>query len=251
MSDTLTLSRPVSRASPIANRASKKPPQTIETSGQRCSDLLARSCPNGSLVRMCRALMESSTWHSTECSLIWKALATRQLRLKFQLAPSTRRTSEKDCSLWPTAQARDGDQRGMQPKRYLNPDRSSDLPDAVAFAVWPTARASDHKSGKSSVTHNSRPLTEVATWATVRCQDSHGSGYQIDPRSGRQVLTLTGQTRNGSPAPTEKQGALNPEFVCWLMGFPAEWTASGRTVTPSSRKSRSASPKQSSQQKGK
>jgi DNA-cytosine methyltransferase len=104
-------------------------------------------------------------------------------------------------------------------------------------AMWPTARASDHKSGKSNVTHNSRPLTEVATWATVRCQDAQGSGYQIDQRTGKRILTLNGQARNGLTAPTGKGGALNPEFVCWLMMFPSEWTKSGRTVTPSARRS--------------
>ena len=33
---------------------------------------------------------------------------------------------------WPTPQARDGDQRGSQATRYHNPDRSNDLPDAIA-----------------------------------------------------------------------------------------------------------------------
>ncbi len=33
---------------------------------------------------------------------------------------------------WPTPQARDADQRGAQAKRYWNPERSNDLPDAVA-----------------------------------------------------------------------------------------------------------------------
>ena len=33
---------------------------------------------------------------------------------------------------WPTPQARDGDNRGAQAKRYWNPAKSNDLPDAVA-----------------------------------------------------------------------------------------------------------------------
>jgi len=33
---------------------------------------------------------------------------------------------------WPTPQRRDGDQRGAQAKRYHNPERSNDLPDAMA-----------------------------------------------------------------------------------------------------------------------
>jgi hypothetical protein len=42
----------------------------------------------------------------------------------------------------------------------------------------------------------------------------------------------------GSSATTEKPGALNPAFVCWLMGFPPEWDACAPTETQSSRRSR-------------
>jgi hypothetical protein len=37
------------------------------------------------------------------------------------------------------------------------------------------------------------------------------------------------------------RGRLNPQWVEWLMGFPAEWTALNRSATPSSRKSRKSS----------
>ena len=59
------------------------------TSGRKCSELLVRPGPVGSLVKM---LLESSTWHSTRCLLTWKAKATKSGRLLFQLRPSTPRT---------------------------------------------------------------------------------------------------------------------------------------------------------------
>ena len=37
---------------------------------------------------------------------------------------------------WPTPQSRDGDQRGAQGKRYHNPERSNDLPDATAASGY-------------------------------------------------------------------------------------------------------------------
>lgn len=242
MLDTSIASRPVSHASRTALRESKKAPPTLATSGQMCSELFARSCPNGSLVRMFRALTES-TWHSTECSLIWKVQATRQSRLKFQLAPSMRRTSESACSLWPTATANSTTGAGTS-------GREGGLNLQTAAAMWPTVRASDHKSGKSNVTHNSRPLAEVATWATVRSSDGQKGGPNMRGSKGDQPLpsqafqaatwtTADGQARNGSTAPTEKGGALAPEFVGWLMGFPSGWcevtTTDAPTKAPSGR----------------
>jgi hypothetical protein len=38
--------------------------------------------------------------------------------------------------------------------------------------------------------------------------------------------------------PEELNGALNPTWVEWLMGFPLGWTDLAASATPSSRKSR-------------
>ena len=68
-----------------------------------------------------------------------------------------------------------------------------------AARSWPTATATarDYRSGKSNITHNSRPLSE-------------GSG----PRDPEQ----TGEPSRGS------SGRLNSRFVEWLMGFPPGWS---------------------------
>ena len=65
-------------------------------------------------------------------------------------------------------------------------------------------------------------------------------------REGRSITRLSLPTNSllgreawsGDGEPTAKRGALNPEFVCWLMGFPTEWDDCGVTVTRLSRRSR-------------
>ena len=46
---------------------------------------------------------------------------------------------------------------------------------------------------------------------------------------GRQVR---GPIANGSGAETDITGALNPQFSCWLMGYPQEWVSCADSATP-------------------
>ena len=83
-------------------------------SGLKCSALLKKQDPVGCLVK---TLLESSTWHSTMCFLNWKAKGTPQGRLYFQLAPSTPRTDETGCGLWPTPYAQDHKRSGYNKEK--------------------------------------------------------------------------------------------------------------------------------------
>lgn len=48
----------------------------------------------------------------------------------------------------------------------------------------------------------------------------------------------TGQPPSSNAEPTASRGQLNPDFVCWLMGYPAGWLNYADSATPSSPKSR-------------
>ena len=110
---------------------------------------------------------------------------------------------------------------------------------------------------KGSVTPQGRPLFRLVPsmphivgidsgfWPTPSSRDGKG-GYQGGRiRNGRLsndtldvTVQHTGRVQNGLKGETLNQGGMNPQFVCWLMGFPPEWESYAPTATPSSRKSR-------------
>lgn len=83
------------------------------TSGRKCLELSKNSGPLGLLEKM---LLESSEWHSTMCFLTWKAKATPQGRLYYQLQVSEPCTDDTEQRLLPTLTA--SEWRGVAKNRY-------------------------------------------------------------------------------------------------------------------------------------
>lgn len=183
---------------------------------------------------------------STELPLTWKVKTTPAGRLMSRLAPSMRRTSAAASigsqATWPTPLKSDADggARPADSKRGPMPGLR-----AATAATWPTPRSSDEKNGNGK-TGNRTPeaaakagwtLPELAraTWPTPTSRDYKDGSFCANVETNG----LLGRTVwNGPSEQTEKPGALNPEFVCWLMGFPPEWESYAPTAMPSSRKSR-------------
>lgn len=140
---------------------------------------------------------------STECTLTWKASATPAGRSLSRLVPSMRRTAETDFGLWPTPTAADH-ARGFTIRPH---DKGIPLPQRVALVLelWPTPTAMNDSGGAA-----------LCKWGGTASRE------KLRDAVGSKVLN----------------GALNPEWVSWLMGFPPEWEDCAPTAMPSSRRSR-------------
>lgn len=144
---------------------------------------------------------------------------------------------------WVTASARDWkDTPGMSVETADGRVRLDQLPRQMAAnARWPTVTVADIQGGRKTRSGDRGSemllnglLTARSRWAAPTSTDSKDRGYQVS--RGSVISTLVGQmdeTRARpigaapptSSATTEKRGAPNPIFACWLMGFPAEWVS--------------------------
>lgn len=110
--------------------------------------------------------------------------------------------------------------------------------------VWPTPRAAmtgdAHPNRLNDKNLNLETAVSKALWSTIRASDgAKGGPNQSFGAGGTPLPAQASGTQVNSPsAQTEKPGALNPEFVSWLMGFPPEWVNCAPSAMPSSRKSR-------------
>ena len=115
------------------------------------------------------------------------------------------------ASPWVTPSTRDWkDTPGMATERDDGRSRLDQLPRQMAAteaATWPTPTSLSGGSETSNPPGNSRSMNKTLEML-------------YGPDRG---MSRTGPTPNGSSATTEKRGAPNPVFACWLMGFPDAW----------------------------
>lgn len=135
---------------------------------------------------------------------IWPMLASRDWKdgraLEETLKKNGRPLNEVTVSTWPTPRAGDGMNHPLREPQNIKGNGRGHLEDVMSLSVWPTPRANER--------------------GDYQC-DGH------DRSKRRPTLTgaVRGLTTNGSSEETEeKSGALNPEFVEWLQGFPIGWT---------------------------
>ena len=225
--------------SPTVSQESKTQ-KTIANSGLRCLELLRKSDPPTLLERMSEILLASEKeWYSNKCVLTWKVKATKCRRLYYLLQQLTLRTRDTDVGLselWLTPSATNIEKRSEEGLRKRKKYRESkgrktvppgNLAEQVQYgkpvtdmAMWPTPRAIDgivrhSKKWMKKRIDEKRDVdltTAVKMWPTPTTQDGKNNGGKSQHR------------RNSKPLNAEVGGALNPQWVEWLMGYPIGWT---------------------------
>ena len=142
-------------------------------------------------------------------------------------------------AMWSTAQAHDtAPGKPERVGRFGTEHGGRNLNDEAA--MWSTPRAADGEKGGKGMTFGSgstKPLPSqahaAAQWATPSARDWR-SGKASRETMERNARPLNEQA-TGTTQTSSTGGALNPEFVCWLMGIPgrvARLRALGNAVVP-------------------
>ena len=203
-------------ASPLAKPAVEEEKTIPDTFGQCSPSAFAWYDPDTHCWRTLQATLVSD---SDLFSQIWPRSGMTLDGIAYQLPPSAPRTSAIAYSLsqhartfhTPTKTANQ-DSPTMEARQKIGPNSDG---------LWPTPTTGDHATRYAQ---GGMPLGMAARmWPTPQASDAH----RATVADWNWPSNITGALER-----TGERGKLNPEWVEWLMGFPAGWTDLEHSETP-------------------
>jgi hypothetical protein len=194
---------------------------TSVISGQSAPGSSASLDLDGACLKTCRDFYQARAAASSPASsVIWPRWGTALAGQLTALSMWERRTEGTECSSWPTPDARDANAEGLEAGiRRMSLYSTCGLQTAVKVKQIPTPRQ-EHDSGR----HRGNPDTlhsYVKQWPTPTTRDWKDTMSGHAPPSRQK---LSEQTPGQAVSATGRVGgALNPDWVTWLMNFPDGW----------------------------
>lgn len=231
--------REVVPASRSRSRARAKASPTSDTCGQCGTSSFASDALQRSLENRLRARLRGSDL----CEVIWKPWATPWGQSLSRPRARVRTTCGTGFGSWPTPTSWDHKDGKPCPNVPVN--------GLLGRMVWPTPTAQQYGTNQGGAMGRTGPvrgstatIAKTATWPTAKASDDRlgmpdrfQGPLSANGRRSNLNDAAAMQTRAslGSSEQTKKPGALNPEFVCWLMGYPPEWLSCAPSATRSTR----------------
>lgn len=194
------------------------------TSGTKWLGLLKTYNLNGSLGKMCEALL-TCPWASNEVSLTWKASDIEPCHLLFQLVPQMPNTDENDVGLWATPNTMDHlPQRSEEAtlrmqnghrKGRSKPSNLREQVDEETMKMWPTPKATDYFPGMGNyVEENKSGYTVTRKGTGTKFGAKLSDAVDFKEKQEKQMMWPTPRARDykdGQSVPPSR--IKNPELA--------------------------------------
>ena len=221
-----TSSLAASPANPPASPATEADPETAAGYGPSSSKLFRHLAPDGSWQKTFSASLALNLTGLTGSAGHFETSVTSHGRSFSPLTTWVRHTSDDVCgllptprTLWPTPTAGDANSSGSRNTPGSKAHYGVSLTDAIrqdggtGRQPFATPTASTAKGGLPQHSKGKRDLRLEYSTPTANDAKNNNAPSQRE--------------RNSEALNVQIGGSLNPAWVCWLMGFPTDWTVVG------------------------